>query len=495
LNSGELGLVNSAFNSLLGTVGAQSAQQTTPDKTFNRIFDNKMSYANKQAERTPLSSKKEQVNRENVTVKDSEPEKEREAYVKSDMQKPKKAIAKATKEKVESVSKDQKLKKTEDAENIEAIESAASTEVVEEVQVVEENKVLQELMALLNSETLSDQEKIDGMNELLGKLSSGELGELKNSLGELKDLLMSVNGSLNNFEQTLSQLPVEGETFENILEGMEMIEEEVAILDGSVVNGEVTKASDELPEEISLEQLNSVEEVVAEKVSSEKVAEESPKETKAEQLKAAAEQSENTTVVSEVNTDSSSRQTNQQQSNADSNQSFAESLKFHNATVKTAAMKGTMASNPFEEKIMQQIIKGTQVSMNVGKDVSEMMIKLNPKDLGNVSLKISLKNEQLVAEFNVENKTVKEVLESRLDDLKTALSDKGFTIEGLDVSVNQDADEQFRSYEEFIKQQKGKKRFNDVEGIETVQGIDSVEETAAKWQTLETTSSEINTLA
>lgn len=501
MNSRELGLVNSAFNSLLGTMSTQSTQQISTENTFNKIFDNKMEHADKKSSFVEKGSQYEKVNREKTSAANYEQDNDREAYVKSDMQKPKKAIAQASSE-TKDVKKDEKtnaVKKENPTEETKAIESEDVTEVLVEEEAAVDNDVIESLMMLLGNDQLSEQEAIDQINALLSDLTTEEMSGLENLMGELKSVLLSLNGSLESFEDTLSKLSIEGSTFSNLLEGLEEVPIEETLT--SKVDLETLETTDIVKDstveaalkETEVTEMTEIDDDMLEAVVPKEQIDASPKETKAEQIKAAEEATDKTIVVEGVNTESSAGQSNQQQSNTESEQSFAESLKFHAANAKSATMK-TTTSNPFEEKIMQQIIKGTEVSMKVGKDVSEMMIKLNPKDLGNVSLKISLKNEQLVAEFSVENKTVKEVLESRLDDLKTALSDKGFSIEALDVSVNQDANEQFRSYEEFIKNQ-GKKRFNDDEELEGIEGIASIEDLDPRLQTLETTSSEINTLA
>ena len=506
MNSRELGLVNTAFNSLLGTMSTQSTQQVSSEKTFNKIFDNKLQYADKKIGQVQKSSQYEKVNREEVSAKNYEQENERDAFVKSDMQKPKKAITKASSES-KDVIKDEKAIDTKNADptkEAKAIESEEVEGVVDDVQKVEDNDVVKELMMLLGNDQLSDQEKTDQINLFLSELTSDQLGSLENVMGDLKIALLSMNGSLKDFEQTLSKLSMENSSFSNVLEGLEQTEVDEILPQKTELETanvpQLTKTSEESA--MSNEKIVDVDTAltkeaveVVEELAPKLQVEEKPKETKAELLKAAEESADKTLVVEGVNAESSSSQSNQQQSNSETNQSFAESLKFHTADVKTAAMKGTVTTNPFEEKIMQQIIKGTEVSMKVGKDVSEMMIKLNPKDLGNVSLKISLKNEQLVAEFSVENKTVKEVLESRLDDLRMALSDKGFTVEGMDVSVDQDENDQFRSYEEFLKQQKDKKKFSGDDEIVGIEGVNNLQEESLISKTLETTSSEINTLA
>lgn len=510
MNSRELGLVSSAYNSLLGTMGSQTAQQVDSTKSFTSVLDNKLQSANKSSYAKSNSFNTTQVNREELSAKDSEYEKDRDAFVKSGMQQPKKEIVRAEKETSNTVSDQKHIngkrdeKKVDDVEAIESVDS----DTVEEVEVKDDNQVIESIMALLSNDQLVTDEKIAEITALLNNLSSEDLENLKGLTGDLKKILMSLDGSLKNFEDVLAKLPsLEGE-FSNLLSEMQSLDStaegtrealedpELTLqkLSAAKENGEVISV-DGQTETAEIESIDKVLETATQDKTVVDSAKDAGKETKTEMLKENSDATDKTTVVAEMsNPSASNNQSSQQQSNAEGNQSFTEALKFHSANVKTVAMKGSMASNPFEEKIMQQIIKGASVSLNVGKDVSEMMIKLNPKELGNVSLKISLENEQLVAKFNVENQTVKEVLESRLEDLRTALSDKGFTIEGLDVSVSQDAEEQFKSYEEFIKQQKGKKKFNE-EDMEGVEGIAAVENTSSAWQSLETTSSEINVLA
>jgi flagellar hook-length control protein FliK len=487
-------------------MGSQTAQQVDSTKSFTSVLDNKMQTASRKNYVRSTSSVTTQVNREELSAKDSEYEKERDAFVKSDMQQPKKTIARAETKSAKGVSDDRSIKKPEDtkqAEELEAIESVEDS-VVEEVEKVEDNKVVQALMELLTNDQLTTEEKVVEINDLLSNLTLEEMESLEGLTGDLKKLLMTLEGSLKNFEDSLSKLPALNNEFSSLLdqmnhlsqsgfgetENVEMPETGVEKLKATVDGGQATGIDSQ--ESQSGEQVPA--ETVEEKVLAE-VTKDHPRESKVEHQKETGENLDKMSQVTEMtNSASTNNQSNQQQTSSEGNQSFTEALKFHSANVKTVAMKGSMASNPFEDKIIQQIIKGTSVSLNVGKDVSEMMIKLNPKELGNVSLKISLENEQLVAKFNVENQTVKEVLESRLDDLRTALSDKGFTIEGLDVSVSQDAEEQFQSYEEFIKQQKGKKRFDEDE-LEGIESIGEIQNRTANWQTLETTSSEINVLA
>lgn len=88
--------------------------------------------------------------------------------------------------------------------------------------------------------------------------------------------------------------------------------------------------------------------------------------------------------------------------------------------------------------VMNQVVQGVKMSVNMSDQGSEILIKLNPKNLGNVALKMAFEGEKLVAQIQVENQTVKNIVETNLDDLKNALKDSGYSVEGLEVSVSQD---------------------------------------------------------
>jgi len=88
--------------------------------------------------------------------------------------------------------------------------------------------------------------------------------------------------------------------------------------------------------------------------------------------------------------------------------------------------------------VMNQVIQGTKMSINLSDQGSEILVKLNPKNLGNVALKMSFEKGALLAQIQVENQTVKGIIESNLNDLKDALRGEGYEIGDLDVSVNKE---------------------------------------------------------
>lgn len=94
--------------------------------------------------------------------------------------------------------------------------------------------------------------------------------------------------------------------------------------------------------------------------------------------------------------------------------------------------------------ITNQIVQGTKMSVNLSDTGSEILIKLNPKNLGNVALKMSFEKGVLLAQITVQNNTVKGLIETNLIELKNSLKNEGYMIGELDVSVNKDNSEHQR---------------------------------------------------
>lgn len=94
--------------------------------------------------------------------------------------------------------------------------------------------------------------------------------------------------------------------------------------------------------------------------------------------------------------------------------------------------------------IYNQIIESAKLSLT--DETSEMYLKLKPDNLGNLSMKIVIERGMLVAKFDVESQTVKQAIESNLEDLRNTLSDKGFAVQEFNVSVNQNSKENTNPY-------------------------------------------------
>lgn len=84
--------------------------------------------------------------------------------------------------------------------------------------------------------------------------------------------------------------------------------------------------------------------------------------------------------------------------------------------------------------IMQQVENGIKINYN--NQLKEMKIKLQPEELGEVEIKMTMENNIMKAQFVVESQTVKDILESRFDNLRNALENKGFYGAEINVSVS-----------------------------------------------------------
>lgn len=104
--------------------------------------------------------------------------------------------------------------------------------------------------------------------------------------------------------------------------------------------------------------------------------------------------------------------------------------------------------------IFNQVIESAKI--NINEDVSEMLIKMKPDNLGKLSMKIVVDRGMLVARFDVESQIVKEAIESNLEDLRNALKDKGFEIQQFDVSVNKESNQNQNQFS-YLNQRKSKK--------------------------------------
>ena len=142
-------------------------------------------------------------------------------------------------------------------------------------------------------------------------------------------------------------------------------------------------------------------------------------------------------------------------------QSFAEMMKVENTIIKNAQpMELASGRVRLAQNIMNQVMSGARMSLNPTENGQQIILKLRPEELGNVDLKLSVDKGVLMAEFNVESQIVKETLESNMADLKQALSEKGYNIEGMQVSVGQEQTEQQNSFENrFFNQNTQRKYF------------------------------------
>jgi len=100
---------------------------------------------------------------------------------------------------------------------------------------------------------------------------------------------------------------------------------------------------------------------------------------------------------------------------------------------------------PFETQIFSQIAE--KAALNIKKGRNEMRIDLKPPALGHLRMHISTENDLVILRISTQTPMVKEILESNINQLKTALQDHGLQIEKFDVLVFQDSHEHARSHQ------------------------------------------------
>ncbi len=163
-------------------------------------------------------------------------------------------------------------------------------------------------------------------------------------------------------------------------------------------------------------------------------------------------------------------------------QSLAEMIKMESAAIRGAQpMEAAAGRVKVAQNIMNQVLDGAKLQLNPTENGQEIMLKLRPADLGNVNLKISVEKGILMAEFQVESQVVKETLESNMADLKQALSQKGYSIEGMQVSVGQEQTQQQSQFEnQFFAQSRQRKYFFGVD--DDFENISEINKTLAGLQ-------------
>ncbi|MDI6789956.1 MAG: flagellar hook-length control protein FliK [Thermodesulfobacteriota bacterium] len=115
-------------------------------------------------------------------------------------------------------------------------------------------------------------------------------------------------------------------------------------------------------------------------------------------------------------------------------------------TVSSAA-KDTIRPVVYPEDIFSQITGRLSGSLRLKED--QVIIKLFPPHLGEVKVNLVFKNDQLHTTFTLDNYRVKEIVESGLPQLRTALSEQGIKMGECHVELSQDFRQFFREHEPY----------------------------------------------
>ncbi|TSA12090.1 MAG: flagellar hook-length control protein FliK [Deltaproteobacteria bacterium] len=113
----------------------------------------------------------------------------------------------------------------------------------------------------------------------------------------------------------------------------------------------------------------------------------------------------------------------------------------------SSAAKETIRPVVYPEDIFPQITDRLFGSLRLKED--QVIIKLFPPHLGEVKVNLVFKNDQLHTTFTLDNYRVKEIVESGLPQLRTALSEQGIKMGECHVELSQDFHQFFREHEPY----------------------------------------------
>jgi hypothetical protein len=98
-----------------------------------------------------------------------------------------------------------------------------------------------------------------------------------------------------------------------------------------------------------------------------------------------------------------------------------------------ASARTTRANANFEQRFIPEVVKQTGIILKDGGN-GEIRLVLKPENLGSIRIRLSLSESSLEGRIVVDNNSVKELVESSLDNLKNALRLEGYQT-NLEVSV------------------------------------------------------------
>ncbi|MGX8797964.1 flagellar hook-length control protein FliK [Fusibacter sp. JL298sf-3] len=99
-----------------------------------------------------------------------------------------------------------------------------------------------------------------------------------------------------------------------------------------------------------------------------------------------------------------------------------------------------------KDPVVQQVVEWMKGPIRISEAGTTMKMTLKPDTLGEVELKLNLHKGTVLAEIKVENEMVKAAIEANLDQLKHNLSNKGYQVGQMSVSVDLTNKEQAESH-------------------------------------------------
>ncbi len=138
-------------------------------------------------------------------------------------------------------------------------------------------------------------------------------------------------------------------------------------------------------------------------------------------------------------------------------------------SVTTAAIQQTPQ---LKQEIFTQIMDAIKGQIKLTDHGTSLLVKLQPEQLGNVELKLNIHKGIVLAEIKVENEIVKAAIESNLDDLKQSLSNKGYSVDQINVNVDSGKKDRQEAFE-FNQQEKQNRQNQKNEELGSIEPIET----------------------
>lgn len=119
---------------------------------------------------------------------------------------------------------------------------------------------------------------------------------------------------------------------------------------------------------------------------------------------------------------------------ANENTSSVKSSETAFSNLNTSLQKLDSQEGVKESEVIKQILK--QISLRRVKTGTEARLILNPKELGEIHLALTISGSKVSAQFKASEKSVRKILEAHLGDLAKAFSSQGLQVEELEVQKN-----------------------------------------------------------
>jgi flagellar hook-length control protein FliK len=118
--------------------------------------------------------------------------------------------------------------------------------------------------------------------------------------------------------------------------------------------------------------------------------------------------------------------------------------------------KSVHQGNPsLQDKVVDKV-KELVLQMNQSKDANTFVVRLDPPELGALTLKVTKRGEQMFARITPESKEVEDTLRSKLNDITSLLSQAGFRSENVHVTIGREASEaEHFSFQSFMEPNQG----------------------------------------